>query len=104
MPTITLAQAKKLCTAEEYALVESSHSAAAPLPVLRERLARARRLRDKYRRLAAGQRREQRGKAAGPAESNDNTVRKARLFAETIERYSERIERRRAPVAAAEPE
>lgn len=63
---------------------------------LRQKLDRARRLRDKYRDLARRQRGEMRGKATPrstrPARSNANTLRKAQLFEWAIDRITERLD------------
>jgi hypothetical protein len=63
---------------------------------LRQKLDRARRLRDKYRDLARRQRGEMRGKAeprsTRPARSNDNTLRKVQLFEWAIHRITSRLE------------
>jgi hypothetical protein len=62
---------------------------------LRQKLGRARRLRDKYRDLARRQRGEMRGKAAArrtrPAQSNENTLRKAQVFDWAIDRITARL-------------
>lgn len=63
---------------------------------LRQKLGRARRLRDKYRDLARRQRAETRGKAAPrrsrPSRSNANTLRKVQIFEWAIGRISERLD------------
>jgi hypothetical protein len=63
---------------------------------LRQKLGRARRLRDKYRDLAHRQRGEMRGKAkprsTRPARSNENTLRKVQVFEWAIDRITTRLQ------------
>jgi hypothetical protein len=63
---------------------------------LRQKLDRARRLRDKYRDLARRQRGEMRGKAkprsTRPARSNENTLRKVQVFEWAIDRITGRLQ------------
>jgi hypothetical protein len=63
---------------------------------LRQKLDRARRLRDKYRDLARRQRGEMRGKAeprsTRPARSNENTLRKVQVFEWAIDRITGRLD------------
>jgi hypothetical protein len=63
---------------------------------LRQKLARARRLRDKYRDLAHRQRGEMRGKAkprsTRPSRSNENTLRKVQVFDWAIDRLTTRLQ------------
>lgn len=90
--------ARKLCTVPEWQLVEASRGTAvkALTPArLKAKIRRARTLRDKYRGLAKRQAGEARGKrrarGAKPAASNQNTQRKARLFAEVLERFQRQL-------------
>jgi hypothetical protein len=73
---------------------------------LRQKLGRARRLRDKYRDLARRQRGEMRAKAAPrrtrPAQSNENTLRKAQAFDWAIERITAQLEGGGGPAAEEE--
>jgi hypothetical protein len=73
---------------------------------LRQKLGRARRLRDKYRDLARRQRGEMRGKAAPrrtrAAESNENTLRKAQVFDWAIDRITAQLEGGGGPAAEEE--
>jgi len=87
---ITLQRAKGLCRGDEFEVVLASTlkrveglSAAR----LREKRVLARKLRDKYRGLADKQKRQMRGKESGRAADNKNTLAKAQLFQETLERY-----------------
>jgi hypothetical protein len=90
---ISRSSAERLCTGPELELVEASYPANAKQlsPArLQQKIQRARRLRDKYRDLAKQQRGEARGKrqarSTRPASGNENTVRKAQLFTEVLER------------------
>lgn len=96
---VSMALARKLCTAQEWTLVEASRGPAlkALSPAkLKAKVSRARTLRDKYRGLAKRQAGEARGKrkarGARPAQSNQNTERKAQLFAEALERFQAQLE------------
>jgi hypothetical protein len=92
---VTRAQAKEICTKPEYEMVESSFRPAITslTPArLRSKVERSRKLQDKYRELAQKQNREskeQQGHARGTA--NQRTEQKARLFAETRERFEKRL-------------
>jgi hypothetical protein len=97
---ISRATASRLCTRPELDLVEASYPANAKLlsPArLRQKVGRARKLRDKYRDLARRQRSESRGKSAPrrsrPAAGHENTNRKAQLFTEVLERFEAQLER-----------
>lgn len=86
--------ARQLCTKPELQLIRSSLATSAErlTPAqLRQKISRARKLRDKYRDLARRQRRESRGKqgprGARPSQSNENTARKAEFFADTLDRF-----------------
>lgn len=95
---ISRREAKPLCTAAEFALANESF----PPDVgrftekeLRQRITRARKLRDKYSDLASKQAREIRGKKAptrqrGPT-GNASTVIKRDFFAETLERFEAKL-------------
>jgi hypothetical protein len=98
--TISLAAARKLCTGRELELVEASRTSAMKeiTPArLRQKVQRARALRDKYRDLAKRQRLQARGKARPSgrraAQGNENTVRKAQLFDEVLGRFEARLEK-----------
>ena len=84
----------RLCAQTEIGLItDSLPSQIATLNTgqLKRNVKRARNLRDKYRSVAARQRREAIGKEearrARPAQSGQNTERKAQLFAETLDRF-----------------
>jgi hypothetical protein len=72
---------------------------------LRQKLGRARRLRDKYRDLAHRQRGEMRGKgeprSARPARTNENTLRKVQIFEWAIDRLTAQLQAEDAPAAGA---
>ncbi len=100
-------EAKAICTAAEYALIRE----AAPPQIgahspskLRGFVSRARRLRDKYRDLANRQRREARGKSAprgaNPAGRNENTLKKVKLFEQTLARFETKLKKLTAKPAA----
>lgn len=93
-------EAKAICTAAEYDLIRD----AAPPRItqhtpsqLRGLVARARRLRDKYRDLANRQRREARGKAAprgaNPSGRNENTIKKLKLFEQALTRFQAKLDK-----------
>jgi hypothetical protein len=97
---ISRATASRLCTRPELDLVDASYPANAKLLSpgrLRQKVGRARKLRDKYRDLARRQRSESRGKSeprrSRPAAGHDNTTRKAELFAEVLDRFEAQLER-----------
>jgi len=101
--TISLKEAKTVCTAAEYQLVQSSTKKPAKNMTAdraKKDIAAARRLRDKYRSLAQRQRREARGKQAPrgkrPAAGNDRTVLKAKLFDETRLRFEAMLQQLRS--------
>lgn len=95
---ISRRDAKPLCTASEFALANESFPptiAQLDAKTLRQRIARTRKLRDKYNDLASKQAREIRGKAAptrqrGPT-GNAATVIKRDFFAETLERFESKL-------------
>lgn len=92
--------AKPLCTKDEFALAEESFAPAVNAlssKELRNRIQRARRLRDKYRGLAEKQAREILGRSKSTrsrtATNNRATVMKQRFFAETLARFEKRQEK-----------
>jgi hypothetical protein len=92
--------AKRLCTAAEYELVESSFPPAVnqlDRKAINRHIARVRRLRAKFRDQADAMAREMQGKAPPrgrrPAQGNRLTVAKAKLFDETLARLEKRAER-----------
>jgi hypothetical protein len=105
---ITRITAQRLCTAPEFELFEASLPPSAKQLTpgrLRQKVTRARRLRDKYRDLAKRQRLEARGKRAPqrarPAQGQENTERKAQLFQETLERFETQLRRTATDAAPA---
>ncbi|MCC5786078.1 MAG: hypothetical protein JJU33_05195 [Phycisphaerales bacterium] len=95
---INMQRARTLCTASEYELVRASgkREIGTLTPArLRQKVSRARKLRDKYRSLAARQTGEMRGKRAPrsgkPAGDNRNTETKAELFQEALDRFEEAL-------------
>jgi hypothetical protein len=95
---VTAREAKAICTKPEYELYDASRRGNVEefTPArLKQKVQRARRLRDKWRDESKRQRREKRGKAAPrsnrPAQSRDNTVKKAELFGEVLERFQKRL-------------
>lgn len=113
--TISRRDAKPLCTAAEFALANESYPptiGGLEAKELRQRIGRARKLRDKYADLASKQAREIRGKAAPTRQKaptgNAATVTKRDFFAESLARFEAKlgiVERRAArEQAAAEKE
>lgn len=99
-------EAKQLCTAAELDFFVASLAGAlreATPAELKRGLARARRLRDKYRQLAEQQRREARGKQSPrgrrPSQGNERTRRKQQLFDEVLTRFDNELQRREARAA-----
>lgn len=99
--TITAAAARKLCSKTELTLVQASYATNVrdlTPSQLRQKITRARKLRDKYRDLAKQQRGESRGKrkpqSTRAAQSDENTVRKATLFQETLDRLEQQLARK----------
>ena len=91
---VSASRARTLCTASELNLVKwsSPRQIKSLTPAkLKDKIDRARKLRDKYRDLSKKQRGEARGKrkptGRRPAQSNENTVEKAELFAEVLDRF-----------------
>jgi hypothetical protein len=107
---VSMVQARRLCTQRELELVDASrpqHMKELTPARLKQKITRARALRDKYRDLSKRQRLEARGKkrpqGGRPAQGNENTRRKAELFAEVLERFQaglDRAERRETEPAA----
>jgi hypothetical protein len=108
---INLRAARALCTARELELVAAATGerlAALSAARLQGKIARARALRDKYRDLLRRQQLALRGRSAGRADAaraNARTAAKAKLFGETLARFSARLAqlqaaaKRRAPKA-----
>lgn len=95
----TLKDAKNLCTKAEYEFVHQAHAAklaTTPAARLRQKMSRARKLRDKYRDESARQRREARGKAeprgVRAAKGNIRTVLKAEIFADVLNRVASALD------------
>lgn len=95
---ISRRDAKPLCTKAEFELANESYPpevARLSERELRTRITRARKLRDKYKDLAAKQAREIRGKAAPTRQKqptgNAGTVLKRDFFAETLERFETKL-------------
>lgn len=106
--TVSMARARALCTKAELELVLwSTNTKVGALDARRlaSKISRARTLRDKFRDLAAEQRRQQRGKSdrtpAPSAGDNRNTREKAQLFQETLERFQAAAARK--VIAPAQP-
>ena len=89
--TISLAQAKSICTASELALVSvSKQNKLGKLSAaqLRMKVSRARKLRDKWRDQAEKQRREtQAAQRARQASANARSAEKANLFGEVLGQF-----------------
>ncbi len=97
--SISLAAARKLCTKPEFNLVQhgTKQGMKQLTPArLRQKVTRARTLREKYRDLTKQQRGEARGKrqakGARPAQSSDNTRKKAEIFDELLSRFQQQLE------------
>lgn len=93
--TIPRTTAKKVCSAQEYALVNASFppnvESLHPTQV-GVKAERARKLQDKYRQLLRKQERALKGELTPPEkETNARTRRKAQLFEETRARYEKRM-------------
>jgi hypothetical protein len=93
--TITREQAKELCTADEFKLVESSFPpqiGSLTAARLRQKVERSRKLQDKYRDLS---RRQNRTTKAGDTDRtrarNERTARKSQLFSEALERFEVKL-------------
>lgn len=94
---INMSQAKALCSASELQLVEASRRddlKKLTNAQLRQKITRARKLRDKWRDQAEKQRREsqeqQQARATAP---NERTRKKAELFAEVLRRFEEQLQK-----------
>ena len=95
---ISIVRAKALCSGAELALVKASskqeigaHTAAR----LKQKQARARKLRDKWRDQVASQRRTAKTKT-GAAEGDKNSAEKAELFDEVLARFTAQLEKAEA--------
>jgi hypothetical protein len=92
---ISPAKAKALCTASELSLVTASSKQQVMLlsmPQLRQKVERARKLRDKWRDQAAKQRRAAQAKhGARQASGNKRSAEKAELFAEVLARFEAEV-------------
>ncbi len=95
MANITLSQAKKLCTANELALVEASRKDAIQdlaTKELKAKIGRARKLRDKWRDQATTQRRAaQQAKAGRGVSASERSEQKQELFSQVLERFEKRL-------------
>jgi hypothetical protein len=107
---ISRVTAMRLCTKPEFELVQASFPASLKHLTpgrLRQKVDRSRKLRDKYRDLARRQRLEARGKRAPqrsrPAQGHENTVRKAELFQEVLDRFEARLSSMHGAPAGAAP-
>jgi hypothetical protein len=91
----TLQQAKELCTADEFRLVESSfppHVDGITPARVRQKIERSRRLQDKYRDLSRRQNRTTKeAESDRMRKANERTARKSELFAEVRERFEQRL-------------
>jgi len=92
--TISRTEAKDICTKPEFELVEASFSpevkAFSPAR-LRSKIARARKLQDKYRDLSRKQNRETKETDPSRGSANTRTEQKATLFDETRERFEAQL-------------
>lgn len=105
---IPLSRTRQYCTTAETELVlwSTLKRVGELTPArLRQKIDRARKLRDKYRDLAAQQRRESRGKDSPrgkrASQSNEATVLKQQIFAEALERFEKALAK--ADTGAARP-
>ncbi len=98
-------QARKICTAAEYEVVRGATASGIvgkSAALLRGAVARARKLRDKYRTLARKQRDAARRQGAGRGGANNkNTKAKLALFEQALERYEAALGRAVAAVRKA---
>jgi hypothetical protein len=99
--------ARRLCTAREYELVEASfpeNIRQLTPSALRQKVDRARKLRDKNRDLLKRQRLEVRGKRAPrrvrPAQGTANTEKKADIFDEVMQRFQDALKQPAKKTAA----
>jgi hypothetical protein len=104
---ISMARAKVICDKAELALVRScgpKEIGGMSAAEVRRAEARARKLRDKWRGLAMGQRRKSQAKAGGrEAAENRNSTEKADLFDEVLARYTAQLAKSEAAGDAAGP-
>ncbi len=103
---VTVQQVRRYCTASEIELIAMSmprRVGELPPARLRQKLVRARKLRDKFRDLGDRQQREMRGKGEPRgkrgAESNDATRLKQQAFMETAARFEAALEKAEAKAA-----
>ncbi|MBX3323599.1 MAG: hypothetical protein KF757_11475 [Phycisphaeraceae bacterium] len=108
--TITIARAKAICSKPELGLVHwSTRQRVKDLTPSRlaQKLALARKLRDKYRDLVNQQTREQRGKSTRtrtrPVGDNKNTHLKLQLFQETLDRFEAALKTKTAAEKVSPP-
>lgn len=93
--TITRPEAREVTTADEQELVEESFQPAVRAfdsKALKQRIIRARRMRDKYVDLSKQQGIVSKRKGRGGEGENARSGLKARLFAETLQRLEKRLE------------
>jgi hypothetical protein len=92
---ISASKAKAVCNKSELALVNASGKSqigGLTQAQLLQKIARARKLRDKWRDQAARQRRDQQGRPnTGLTQANARTTEKAQLFAEVLERFEAQL-------------
>lgn len=98
--TINSTTAKQLCTKAELGLFTESlarNITAFDTKALRSRIARSRKLRDKYHQLANRQDREARGKQKprrrNPSQSSTATRKKEQIFGESLDRFEQQLEK-----------
>jgi hypothetical protein len=95
MSSLTLADAKQLCTANELRLVTSSMGnrlESFDSAGLKKNIVEARKLRDKWRDQATTQRREtQRAQGSRTSDKNARSDQKAQLFDEALTRFTDRL-------------
>jgi hypothetical protein len=103
---VSIQKARSLCTKSELDLLHWSRSpdlVDLPPSRIKQKIARSRKLRDKFRDLADRQRRESRRKEGPrgkrPSESNDATRTKQQLFQEALERFEAALVKHNAAVA-----
>jgi hypothetical protein len=92
---VSMAKAREVCTKEEMELVESSfppHVKKLTPARLRSKVARARKLGDKFSDLARKQNRASKEADRSPEKANVRTELKSRIFAETLQRFERRLE------------
>jgi hypothetical protein len=93
--SISVQQAKELCTADEFKLAESSwppYLGSISPGLLRHKIERSRRLQDKFRDLSRRQNRSTKAASSDRTrQANERTAQKAQLFAEVRERFEQRL-------------